>query len=526
MTKELTTKIALGNKMNNVKVKNPKHDGYIVYLHPRQGMDLELTLPTNLLEDDDWKVEIYSEYMDYSAFWFFHGSKIYEFKQKYDLTSWSKISNVQIAEIFIKWKGAARQKFPNRKIFVVLQGESAEQQEVLTIINPISTAVRMAPHQLLEVVTYDNDDNELSFTDEINMCIEINKPYLEIEKIAVKKVTHINDDGIYRDVNNDPHFINRHTHSLPINPRIDADSRIRPIRRSLPEFLYKATHFFYRIAKHCVSDVHNLANGSYKASEIVIYDDEHKVNSSYSVDVSIGVKGSLKSRMKTFGLTKRQLDLVSANTVKNESIIGNKILSKERFYQKGTLLINPSVHDNVEFINDEDNCLTVEIAPPHLFNPKCSVHSIWTVDVDPVWQYRHRNEPQNRLSLIKLDDRTINGTITQRFMFTPTKKSQDTQYKCTFLGIVKFTVAGFAHMTRCLSFYIFNANKTTSKTESAPYVLPLPTKVIVKIQEFYGDDLIVKESRSEKFCDIKIDDTTTISKGSKKKKDDIKISER
>lgn len=515
------------NKMSTLKIKNPKNDS-IIYVHPCQEISLELSFPDNPIEDDDWNVNIYSDYLAMTSSGVFNQSKIYKFTQLYDLTSWSKVSSVQIAEIFIQWKGLKRDKYTNHTIYVVLQGQKAEQRDVVTVINPICAGVRIGPHQLLEVIVFENNTKSttINHTDTIDFCIEPDKPYLEIEKIATKHVTHVLENAQYRDLNEDPYFINRHILSLPVNPRLTDGSPLNPVCRRVPTCTYQATHFFYRIARHCIPDIQNLANGIYKASEVLIASEEN-TEPECSLDVYIGIKGLHKPKLRAFGQSKLQQTLIKTNNQVDYSNIGKRVLAKEHFYEKGRLLLNPDNHDTVEFVSDLANYLTIEVAPPHFFNSRCPVTTEWVISADPVWQFRHHHEPKTRLTIGTAGKRIVGDTGIQRFNISPAKGYNDNMAKHMFLGIVKLSVPGFKAMTRCISFYIIAGAKSfTSSSNYSNYasqtvhIPTVPKRMIIKFQEFCTNDLLVTGAISKKFTEIEIENAVTTFKKKKKTSED------
>lgn len=504
-------------KMNNLKIKDPKNDGYIVYVHPRQSFSLELSMPDDPAEYDDWQVEIYSDYFFIDNFGFYNGCKIYNFTQFYDLSEWAKISNVQIAEVLIRWKGAKKPGFESRNLFVVLQGHKGEQRDIVTVINPIATTVKIQPHQLLEVVVFDHDGVKRTYNDNIHLSPKANQN-LYIEKIGTKRVKHVLDYGKYQDSTNDEYLINRHTFNLPINPKIIKDTP----KRKLPEKFYYATHFFYQMSKKCIPEVQKLANGSYENSEIEIYDDFSPQNGIY-FDVNIAVKGSLKFKLKNIGSTKIEKRLTKEQTTAIEKSTIDKILTKKTIYEKDRKkLFNPSTHDNIEFTSSSDY-LIIEIGLPKLFNEKCPEQLQWTVMADPVWQYRHEHQPQFRLEVMPSNSK-ISG-LTQKFVVSPAPGYAENATKHAFLGIVKFIALGFENMTRCVSFYIkrgesvyFSDNSTTQY--SSKYTPPsvVQTKLVIKFEESITDDLMVIDTICKKFFEIKIENNTTYNnKGVNKK---------
>ena len=145
-------------------VPDPKSDGHVVFLHPRQGFKLELSIPTDDL-GADWQVESFGPFLVLEKSITTKGVKIFWFQQVFDLKAWAKVSSVQIQEFLLTYKGNHRdeQRFKNKSIYVVLTGHNEEQRNTLTIVNPAVAKIKLAPHQLLEVVLFDPDVCDVSY---------------------------------------------------------------------------------------------------------------------------------------------------------------------------------------------------------------------------------------------------------------------------------------------------------------------------------------------------------------------------
>jgi hypothetical protein len=252
--------------MSFLTVTDPRHDGQVIYVHPRQGFCVELSIPP----DSDWSVECFSEYFVLTKTCIEKGVKKYWFTQLFDLKAWARVSNVQIAEVYLQFKGKApdydQERFKNKTIYVVLQAEHADQRDTITLINPVCTRVRVAPHQLLEVVLYDTNSHEITYQAMIDQIIKMGGPHLEMEEIA-----HKVENARFVDVNNDKALINRHPFNLPVNPKIEERSPIYPKRTPPKSGVYRAVHFLFQIARHCVGDVQRLPNGAYEACGLTFY---------------------------------------------------------------------------------------------------------------------------------------------------------------------------------------------------------------------------------------------------------------
>jgi len=510
--------------MSYLKVPDPRTDGHVIYLHPRQGFHLELSLNG---ADSDWNVECFSPYFVLAKSEVNKGTKNFYFQQIYDLKKWAKVSSVQLAEVLLQFKGTPSSYHPDvyksKSLYVVLLGEEEDQRNTLTLINPICTHVRVAPHQLLEIVLFDSDSLETEYDCIQDHVIEPAAPVLDIDQISSKTVVHKWVNSGYEDVNEDPHLINRHLRSLPVNPQIEDDSPLYPDRPTPPK-IYRARHFFFQIDRKSVDTVQRLPNGVYKCCTLTFYDEKNMMTAEYAVEVSFGVKGASKPKLGRMGLSRRQRLMVEDHVLPGVEI-GKKILARDHLFEKNKLLINPTSKDNVDFVEGHENCLVVEIAPPKIWNDSLPEDAKWEIQIDPVWQFRHRHLPELRLAAQELDHRTTLGIQSQRFMVTPTRKLSSNQ-KITFLGIVKLMCkAGGRAMTRCISFYLTGkgagtSNKSVSskghKTKLPLAVAPIPPQVIkISVEEIKDDKLTVFGGICTSFGDIKVEGDNSTNKGKK-----------
>jgi hypothetical protein len=274
------------------------------------------------------------------------------------------------------------------------------------------------------------------------------------------------------------------------------------------------------------------------------------MHAEYAVDVWLGVKESNKPQLRNMGMSRKQRLLTDTQHVHQGIEIGKKALAKEHLFDKNKLLVNPTDKDNVEFVDGEENCLVIEIAPPRVWDQTLPESAKWEIQVDPVWQFRHRHLPENRLSAHELDPRKTLGVNIQRFIVMPTQEGKAYPTKTTFLGIVKLVYQDEKKknkkkkkkkkkMTRCVSFYMVGKEYGTSKKSynspkqqlpMAPSPPPLPQKIKIQVQEFKADDLTtgVTTVWEKKFEDIKIGEgnSNKKKKNGKHSPDEQKVSER
>src|SRR6185437_3941553 len=185
--------------MNYLTVQDRKN-GYVAYVHPRQGFAVSLSVPER---DGDWSVECFSEYFVLERSEIKKGFKTFWFQQLYDLKEWAKVSSVYLAEVMMQFKGTPPPKsgdrYKTKSMYVVLQGKNEDQRNTLTLINPVCTTIRMSPHQLLEVVIFDHNSLATDYECLVDQIIRTNSPNLKLNQIASKAVSHIMANGQFTD---------------------------------------------------------------------------------------------------------------------------------------------------------------------------------------------------------------------------------------------------------------------------------------------------------------------------------------
>lgn len=130
-------------RFNPVRVVNPTGDNHLVPLKPNQDF-LLLVSPFVDLQDMDYD----SKFFDLAGTEQIRdGTQIFKFSQTYDLTQWCALGSVYLGEVVVVGKTIAA------SLCVVL---SSEKTDVVTVINPQGTEIKAQPHQIIEVVLYDD----------------------------------------------------------------------------------------------------------------------------------------------------------------------------------------------------------------------------------------------------------------------------------------------------------------------------------------------------------------------------------
>ncbi len=528
--------------MKYLKVKDPKSNYQLIYLNPRQGLCLELSYPLGVGADEDWKVELFSEFMVEEKKEKETGRRFFYFIQPFDMKDWAKVSNVYLAEISIAWVGQKRpyKEFETRHISVVLQAGNRVQRDILTVVNPIYNHVRMYPHQTLEVVIFDEKNSQPDYKvqyingEHTSSSGNIN---LAVESINEKLVVQKWKDGRFTNVDEECYALNRTTCELPPNPRLDSKSPYQPLK-PLWSGPYKAHHFYFRLDRAALQAVTNLRNGIYQSTEIVFHEDLI-TSQDFGIEVFVAVKGSKKSLIRRLGETRRQKMLLGGTTPKKDSFIHHEKLIHGERVEGHYLLINPKMNDVIEFIEGEDNSYIVEIAPPHVFSETVPMNLKWEVAVEPAYLFNTRHESHQRITCVELDQRVFDGQVTQRFLVSPLsghslKKNQ----KFAFFGIVTFSCHGRPDLSKRVTCYMLDQTqrrKTPSGPGSAHYgggtgtksYYSAPPKPVektyfkVRFREVIND--LSSTASSVKFLDIKITNTDTNTKKEGKGKKKVEI---
>lgn len=500
--------------MNFLGKSNPQSNGQTVFLHPRQGLHLELTLPV----DCEWHVDMHGNFLALESSCIKDGCKHLYYQQLFDLKEWSKHSSVQIGELNLRFQGNPPKGFPpeiftNKTIAIVLQGKADAQKDILTIINPVCVETKMAAHQTLEVVIFD----ESSAGDYEALMDEILLPDAKDQEISLKEVrrektVHRLEYGEYRDMDGQVGLVNRHTSSLKPNPRIDEKSPLRP-KKQKPSMFYHAQHFFYQIDDRSVKNVQRMPNGVHHAATLTYYQDNVHPSPEFQLNVMVGVKGANKPKLRRLRASSLRSSGSSWNPF-SDLEIGRKVLAKEHVCEK-KLLINPNDRDAIEWASGDENATIIEIAPPHYFDPSIPKDLEWSFEAEPVWLFKDRHMPEIRLDIRKLEHRFTQGVVSQRVLVTP-RGNLPRHNKISCLGLLKISCM---KLLRCVPFYfttvtpLNGSNKnTSSKTAHKP--LP-PERIRITVKEIQDNTLVTPDIKVCLFHKIKLEEDNSTKKAKK-----------
>lgn len=128
-------------KPSPIKVRNPS-ENHLVPLIPNQSFVL-------IVPDNNPQLDFDEDYFTVASITKSKGNIIYEFKQKYDLTMWSRISRVFLGEVRIiseKLVGS---------LCVILTPKNTSRPHVISIINPYRSSIKVTPADTLEIVLYE-----------------------------------------------------------------------------------------------------------------------------------------------------------------------------------------------------------------------------------------------------------------------------------------------------------------------------------------------------------------------------------
>ena len=149
------------------QVVDPTTENHIAKVYPNQEIHI-------VISDckDDCQVFLTSEYLrlDSAEDNSNKQKKIYRFVQTYDLEEWANISSAYLGEITILKKDPETKREFISSVNVMLHGQECHNTNVVTVVNPIGSTIKVEPHQVIELVVFDclDDDPYLSWEHEIH----------------------------------------------------------------------------------------------------------------------------------------------------------------------------------------------------------------------------------------------------------------------------------------------------------------------------------------------------------------------
>lgn len=140
----MTVPVVRKRRFNPIRVVNPSGIGHLVPLNPNQDFVLLLSAAMDL-QDIDYTSNFFDlkDTQDMRD-----GTHLFTFSQTYDLTQWASLGSIYLGEVIIIGKATAS------SLCVML---ASDKSDVLTVVNPKGFEIKSQPHQIIEVVVYDND---------------------------------------------------------------------------------------------------------------------------------------------------------------------------------------------------------------------------------------------------------------------------------------------------------------------------------------------------------------------------------
>lgn len=174
------------------QVTDPASENHLIRLYPNQ--DLRVVLSQ---DSEDVQVFLTSEYLRLSREETDKkGNHVYHFVQQYDLTEWANISSAYLGEV------AVLRKDRIASVCIMLEGQDAHNKNMVTVINPIGSEIKIEPHQVLEVVVFDCEgqaedtwDYEIHIGDD-DQKIQYEYIGKEVVYPTVQYRTYVNEDDL------------------------------------------------------------------------------------------------------------------------------------------------------------------------------------------------------------------------------------------------------------------------------------------------------------------------------------------
>lgn len=382
--------------MKAIIIKQPKNS-QVVHLHPRQPFTITMPLPANRDKNEVWSSFLPSDYITPVKTVTDDNRMLFSYVQLYDLKKWSHHSCVHLGTIKLSWRGEKRGELydPAKVItvYVILQAKKVDHHNRLVVINPINEDVRLLPHQILEVVLFNDGDSfnrEAPAVDLSNATNEIN-----YETVAIRKTLH-NYNPIkeqFSIINGSTDLINRSLASVPVNKDV---KHVNPVIK-WAGLTYRAFHYYFMTKESDHKKIYGIKNGNYYGGTVYFNDhNESATARDFSVNIDVEVIGSFKKRLGQNHGYKRDLE-------KPYDIMGHddRVLTSKSYEKTSTSILNPKHGEAIEFIQGSNKGIVLEMPPPHVFNEKLrGGNSIWRVEVEPIIKI---SNPAIQMEIKKLD---------------------------------------------------------------------------------------------------------------------------
>jgi hypothetical protein len=496
-----------------ITVKTPKGEHFLANLRPRQGMTVEMAYPPKAQPGEDWGFFIDSDFLrlkrtDNNQF-----GRTFEFEQIFDLKRWHKKASIYLGEIIFRWNGQGRPGSHSRLLTIICPGDTDAAQDTLLVINPVGRHVRIYPHQKVEVVLTAQVYNQPLFKVRVdNNAGDRPAQFLDIQQTDRRTVSYSAIDNQFTIVQGNLADLVRATAALDYCPAFPEADRTRQLYTGP----YRATHYDFSLTPAAIGQVYRLKNGSYPSATITIQE-ERADGLEFAMDIEVMVRGNKKKRLPPVNKSYR--------TAYGEPMIdARRVLERERVVSpSGKLLACPDLEDTWEFVEGQDNHLTVDLPPPAAYCPTAGADERWTASVDPVWLFGSDHKATTRLKCTPVADRTYDGKTIQRYRISPVEDELlPPHVRMRTLGQINFRPAGGGGSRRTICFYLVasprvaDTNRPVAPRSTYQYTPPTPTYTAVTIEEITTPGLMAPGGRMSRFSEVK---AGTCSTGTGKKKD-------
>lgn len=383
--------------MKNVKTINPINENLTIYLLPGQDICLRLCSPVFLLPNsvntDYFRLRIKSEYLFLSNINETNdGTAEYTIEQVYNLSNFNSLSRIFLGNIEIILYDENHNIKQTNTLNVIVTLSKKEKSRKITTINPDNNCqIKMYPHELLEVIIFDEKPD-------IDQCFLIQEDNeYQIKLIRTEEFIF---DSPYRKNVSDNFYC---TYIMPYVAAKE-DNKIKQPTHTIQY------HYWFMLENPIT--IHGKFSGTHLVSTINI--------GKRKIKVLVNV------RNKTKNLTQK----INYGELLHE---GTNCLINFRKLEEN-YLCNPVKLDKVVLNND--SYLLVEIPPPHVYYPYFHKDATWNIEF-----YNNRiNVKKDKAELVfqTLKPRKINNVILQRFLVDIRNVNfENNNYKDVFIGSAK-----------------------------------------------------------------------------------------
>lgn len=169
-----------------VKVRNPSTDGHIVRLLPLQAFEV---VCTKFSATDKFDVVVSGGFLVKTEVVETDSSITFKIEQKYDVSNWVEISDLFAGNVTLIRKC---EKIDDRVRLCIYCSGIKSKDTVVTVVNPDHALVKLEPHQVLQIVTYNKEVESkwsISNTDLLMKCVKcetvINDPSNVYDKDSI-----------------------------------------------------------------------------------------------------------------------------------------------------------------------------------------------------------------------------------------------------------------------------------------------------------------------------------------------------